>query len=288
MFRKCLKVILSSMMMLFFLLGCTVSKDGLYQLSNQSYSQMMSYIIRWGNSVVVVDGGMAEDEANLIQNIKKISDDNTVDAWIITHYHQDHTGALAEYLESESDDIKIKKIYYNFPSRDWVSKYDADCLSEYDIISNALSTFNSKVIVSKNMDISTSDLQIKVIRTFNPEITVNGGNNSSSVYKVTCNNKTILFLGDLGEEGGEELIKNCKEEIENMDYVQMAHHGQAGVSKEVYQIIHPKYCLWPTPDWLWINKDNQYQTDLTKEWIREIGVKKNYVADKGTIKIDLK
>ncbi len=287
MFKRCFKIVLTSLVLVFFLIGCSTSKDGLYQLSNQSYSQMMSYIVKWGDSVLVVDVCMPEDGDNLIQSIKEISDDDTVDAWIITHYHQDHTGALAKCLESNSEEIKIKKIYYNFPTRDWVSTYDAGCLGEYDAISNALSTFNSRIIVSENMDISTSEMKIKVILTFNPEITVNGGNNSSSVYKIVCNNKTILFLGDLGEEGGEELIKKHKTEIENMDFVQMAHHGQAGVSKEVYQIIDPKYCLWPTPDWLWTNTDHQYQIDQTKQWMEEIGVDKNYVADKGTIKINL-
>ena len=63
--------------------------------------------------------------------------------------------------------------------------------------------------------------------------------------------RKFLFLGDLGVEGGEELLSLNKEAIKNMDYVQMAHHGQAGVNEDVYQVIDPKYCLWPTTDWLW-------------------------------------
>ncbi len=43
----------------------------IYQLSNQSYSQMMSYIIEDEGTTIVVDGGTAEDEENLIKTIKK-------------------------------------------------------------------------------------------------------------------------------------------------------------------------------------------------------------------------
>ena len=33
----------------------------------------------------------------------------------------------------------------------------------------------------------------------------------------------------------------------------MAHHGQDGVEMDVYRVIKPEICLWPTPDWLWDN-----------------------------------
>ena len=120
------------------------------------------------------------------------------------------------------------------------------------------------------------------------EIKNNAGNNSSSIYKMTVKKNTLLFLGDLGIEGGEELLSLNKSSIKNMDYVQMAHHGQAGVSKDVYKIINPKYCMWPTTDWLWKNKDGIYKTDETKKWMQSLHVDKNYVANKGTVQIKLK
>lgn len=89
-------------------------------LSNQSYSQMMSYIIEDNGNTIVVDGGTAADEDNLINTIKEVSKDNKVEAWFLTHYHKDHTGALAKYLQSKSKDITIDKIYYNFPKESWV------------------------------------------------------------------------------------------------------------------------------------------------------------------------
>lgn len=155
-------------------------------------------------------------------------------------------------------------------------------------IDQGLKTFDNKEVVSFNQKITVGEDQIDVLRTYNPEITENAGNNSSSVYKMNVQGTKILFLGDLGIEGGEELLSLNKEAIKNMDYVQMAHHGQAGVNEDVYQVIDPKYCLWPTTDWLWKNEGKAYKTDETKKWVKALHVKKNYVADNGTVRIELK
>ena len=249
---------------------------------------MMSYIIEDEGTTIVVDGGTAEDEDNLIKTIKKVSKDRKVEAWFLTHYHKDHTGALAKYLQSGSNEIKIDKVYYNFPEESWVERNEPHRYEDVVAIDQGLKTFDNKEVVSFNQKITVGEDQIDVLRTYNPEITENAGNNSSSVYKMNVQGTKILFLGDLGVEGGEELLSLNKEAIKNMDYVQMAHHGQAGVNEDVYQVIDPKYCLWPTTDWLWKNEGKAYKTDETKKWVKALHVKKNYVADNGTVRIELK
>lgn len=143
-------------------------------------------------------------------------------------------------------------------------KYEPNRYEDEVQINNGLKCFKNKEIVSLNQRINIGKDKIEVLRTYNPKIKNNAGNNSSSIYKMTVKKNTLLFLGDLGIEGGEELLSLNKSSIKNMDYVQMAHHGQAGVSEDVYKIINPKYCMWPTTDWLWKNKDGIYKTDETK------------------------
>lgn len=270
--------------------GCSNNKKAmLYQLSNQSYSQMMAYVINCDNKTIVIDGGTGEDKDNLVEQIKKVSHNDTVDAWFITHFHKDHTGALAAYLNGDSyGEIKIKDIYYNFPSEFWISTYENSRLIDLKIINDSFEKVENKTIVHEGDEFEFGKIELKVIRSFNDKITENAGNNSSTVYKVNVSNKNILFLGDLGLEGGNELLRNNRYEIQNMDYVQMAHHGQAGVSEEVYKVINPKHCLWPTTDWLWENDNNVYKTNETKKWIEKLNVKKNYIANNGTISISLK
>lgn len=289
--KKWYKILVSSIVVLVIIIGYKYfdqpNEIAIYQLSNQSYSQMMSYIIECEGTTVVIDGGTSEDKDNLIQEVKNISKDNKVEAWFITHYHKDHTGALASYLMSGTNDIEIESVYYNFPKLSWIEKNEINRYQDAEIIINALKSYSNKITVKQDMNIDINDIHVQVLRTYNSQITENAGNNSSSVFKFDVYGNSILFLGDLGVEGGEELIQLNKKAIMGIDYVQMAHHGQSGVNEDVYQIINPKYCLWPTTDWLWKNEDHYYKTDETKAWMKRLNVKKNYIANESTTRIPL-
>ena len=72
----------------------------------------MSYTLRCNDGkLIVVDGGRAWQSIELTNTIKKFG--GHVDAWIITHAHDDHMGVLASILEAEWDksEITIDKIY---------------------------------------------------------------------------------------------------------------------------------------------------------------------------------
>jgi hypothetical protein len=69
----------------------------------------------------------------------------------------------------------------------------------------------------------------------------------------------------------------------------MAHHGQAGVTKEFYAEVAPEVCIWCAPKWLWDNDAGKgfnthcFQTVTVRQWMDEIGtVKKNIVDMDGT------
>lgn len=81
----------------------------------------------------------------------------------------------------------------------------------------------------------------------------NTSNNSSVVYLVSLNGTNVVFLGDLGEEGGRQLMEDVDLASLNCDIVQVAHHGQNGVAFEFYKELYPRIALFPTPKWLWNN-----------------------------------
>lgn len=278
--------IIASTVMIFMLCcvsGCNKIKiNGIFQLPNQSYSQMMSYIIKDKDTTIVIDGGTAEDSEYLISRIKEISSNNTVDAWFLTHYHKDHTGALASYLSSKRKDITIKQIYCQLADEKMVDQYEPHRLIDAKTIHEALNQVDNVTVVHKNDIFHFGDISVEVLRDIDNTVTNNYGNNTSIVYKVMVNDTSILFLGDLGAEASPAFLEENKDKIRNMDYLQLAHHGQAGGSKELYQWINPKYCLWPTPSWLYENKDGVYRIEETKEWISSLHVKKNYYAFKET------
>jgi hypothetical protein len=136
-------------------------------------------------------------------------------------------------------------------------------------------------------------IKITVLRVFNEAIVNNFVNNSSTVYRIDGEKSSVLILGDLGEEGGDEVMAECEKSLLMTDYTQMAHHGQWGVKKEFYEYISPKKCIWPTPEWLWNNDNGKgfdthyWQTVRVREWMEELGVTEHIVEKDGTQKIEI-
>ena len=269
-------------------------KIELIQLSSQTNDRMMGYIIRTNNDkTIIIDGGMNTDAENLKKYIKQYN--NRIDYWFITHPHRDHAGAFIDIVEN-SEDIKINKVYYCANPLEWYQKYSADRASEIEKFYQAIE--NQKINEIKGEPqiedkITIDNIQIEILGINNPEITTNPINNSSMVFKLYVNNKSILFLGDTGEESSKKLIDKYGPKLKS-DIVQMAHHGQQGATEELYKLVNPKVCLWPTPEWLWNNDSGKgynsgpWKTLETRKWMEDLNVEKNYVAKDGDITIEIK
>lgn len=265
----------------------------LWQLPPQTGTQMMSYVLRTcGGKTIVIDGGTAGDATYLRGFLAALG--NRVDAWFITHPHSDHVDALTEIL-SRPQELQLRAIYASMPDEPWV----VQCAQEPDEaltvhkFNQALEKARKSVDDLKLGRLLVFDtLNVEVLGIRNPEITVNALNNSSAVLKVWDGTKAVLFLGDLGLEGGQKLLRGPYREKLKADYVQMAHHGQRGVGKPVYEIIRPSACLWPTPRWLWENDAGRgkgsgpWRTLEVRAWMDELSIKRHYVSAEGLFRID--
>lgn len=91
-------------------------------------------------AVIVVDGGRDVDAPHLIEVIQELG--GHVDAWLLTHPHSDHVGAITEILNMDPMPISIGKVYYSFLNKEFlgqeqVSRRDSD-LECYDRITEAI------------------------------------------------------------------------------------------------------------------------------------------------------
>lgn len=135
--------------------------------------------------------------------------------------------------------------------------------------------------------------RVHVLREPDPAITANCINNSSVVFRLDVNGHRVLFLGDLGTEGGAHLLQSVPREALRSDVVQMAHHGQHGVEQPVYEAIQPRCCLWCTPGWLWDNlgpdgcDSSPFGTLILRSWMSEMGVHRHFMNTFGDARVDL-
>ena len=264
----------------------------LWQLPNQTRTQMMSYVLRSPNGkVIVIDGGNAGDGAYLADFLKGLG--NTVEAWFISHAHSDHFDALKEILR-HPDSLKIKALHASLPSEAWIDEVGADgervSFGQFNQVLAQAGRTVTDLALGQEMQID--GIRIEVLGVKNPEITRNAVNNSSLVLRISDATKSVLFLGDLGVEGGDKLLASPMADRLQSDYVQMAHHGQNGVSEAFYQRVNPAYCLWPTPQWLWDNDNGggknsgPWRTLEVRAWMDKLSIKAHYPMFQGVVKIE--
>ena len=90
-------------------------------LAPATQSQNLSCVIQTkAGSLIVVDGGLREDAPHLIETIK--AKGGRVSAWLITHPHSDHIGALTEILNTQPIPVEIDNIYYSFLEREFYQR----------------------------------------------------------------------------------------------------------------------------------------------------------------------
>ena len=259
----------------------------LWQLPNQTSVQMMSYVVQTPKgSLLVIDGGNAGDAPCLRELI--LNHGGNVTAWIITHVHSDHVNALTEILKDPGA-ITIGTLYGSIPGREWVAAHAGEVeQTEYDAFMAALAQSGRQVSeLSIGQRLTFDSVNILVLGIKNPEITANPINNSSIAFRLWDATKSMLFTGDLGPEGGEKLLNSDQARHLPADYVQMAHHGQKGVSEAFYAAVNPSFCLWPTPKWLWDNDNGggpgsgPWKTLEVRAWMDKLAIKRHYCMHEG-------
>ena len=256
-------------------------------LSDYDNRQMLSMIIQDKNgALVVIDGGWDIDADHLSDVL--LSKGGHVSAWFITHPHSDHAGALVKILNNPDRKVTIDHIYYSLADQSWYDKVEPSRSQLVNEFRSALSSLPDESLhsVKKGEEFQIGEIKAKVLN--DPYLLdATSVNNSSVAYKFFLNNVSILVLGDMGPEAGSLLYEETSASDLKSDIVQMAHHGQYGVNREVYAAINPSIALWPCPLWLW-NNDNgggigsgDWKTLETRQWMQELGVKVNYCIKDG-------
>ena len=272
-------------------------KHAIHMLQNVGFWQTMGFIVTTKNGrIIVIDGGQREDAEHLLDRLKEISGSKKphVDAWFLTHAHDDHINAAVELFENRADEFSCSALYYCFPSVPYVEKYESgSAVTLRDFYALLPRIAHIAHTVSTGDVYRVGDALFEVLLTYDDEETENILNNSSTVLRLSLNKKTALFLADAGIEAGNRLLARYGSALKS-DICQMAHHGQEGVERSVYEAICPSVALWCAPDWLWDNDldgkgfdSSVFLTVRTREWMEEISSPENVVAKDGDAEIAL-
>ena len=282
----------------------------LFQLPTETDMSMMSFVIvTKNNNTIVIDGGRAED----MPLLKQCIGGRHISAWILTHAHSDHiSGFVSEFRKNSAEDFDIENVYFNFPPVDIIHNHDVEDYEYYksellEILPEFNEIFprfeNKAHIVAQGDVIKIDEVTIEFLFSYHEGLTSNLMNDSSLVFKLSADNKSVLFLGDLGPEGGDVLYEESWHLLK-ADIVQMAHHGHMNCGMEIYAAIMPEVCLWCCPAALYDEEEipeilsdrkalaergkrRMYGTRMTRRWMDTLGVKKHYVSKDGMNRVVL-
>ena len=259
----------------------------LWQLTNQTPTQMMSYVVCTASrQVVVIDGGTEGDADHLADFIAGLG--NCVSAWFLTHPHSDHTDALTQLL-LRTGGLRIDALYASMPEPEWIARHAAE--DERVVYDRTVAVLAGRGRVPTELElgqrIEIGGVAIEVLGVKNPELTEDPINNQSVILKLSGADRSVLFTGDLGAEASRKALTGPHADRLRADYVQMAHHGQNGAEEAFYQHARPSYCLWPTPRWLWDNDDGggrgsgPWRTLEVRAWMDRLAIRRHYMMCEG-------
>ena len=264
---------------------CTKNVNAIHMLRSVTDTIGNSFIITTADGkVIVMDGGSRTETPYFLEYLKAATGQQKphIDAWFLSHAHDDHCEVFLEVMEYYADAIELDKIYLNFPPEDFYDGVDEWAETVLHKYHQLYPLYADKEVILKDGDVfSIGDAHFTVFYTFDPAFT--DCNNSSLVFRMDLGGKSTLFTGDSGVQAGQKVVKNWKDTgLLDCDICQMAHHGQDGCDRDFYEAVQPKICLWPTPSWVWDNRNGNLKTLEVRSWIDELGVKENHVAKDGS------
>ncbi|MCR5467562.1 MAG: MBL fold metallo-hydrolase [Lachnospiraceae bacterium] len=235
-------------------------------------NQQMCYVIQnIEGYTILVDGGMPEYEESVRYVLKMLGND--VDAWILTHPHDDHISVF-NAIYKNPDGIKIGEIYTVDMADPELIMEEAswDSVDAYnDFLSLGIEDIN---YVHKGDVLDFDGLTFTVLNAYDEyvdELSDDLLNDGSMMFKIENKEQSMLFCSDVGKKMSEYLLEEYGDFLKS-DYLQMGHHGNGGLKADFYRTVAPSVALFDAPYSVWTNQLDRYTTVENRKLLRsELG-----------------
>lgn len=221
---------------------------------------------------IIIDGGWAANEDYVRDVISRHN--NRVDAWIISHPHQDHAGAFNKICASPNG-IVIDRIYDSPIDYETVQKAGEkwDDLAIFEEYLKVTADSDNVTHLRRGDVFELFGLNIEVFNSYDDYVLDNSGditNDSSLMFKVSSTNKSMIFCGDIKYQMEDTIVEIYKDRL-SCDCIQAAHHGNWSFSEEFYDLTGADTVFFDSP--AWIMQDSQYPAYDLKEHLESRSVK---------------
>ena len=248
-----------------------------YDSDGNAYGGDGTVIILPDNKILVIDGFVAAAATQYIDFIKSLNI-SKIDYLFATHYHGDHIGSFPQLI----DNFEVGVFYSNgAPIQNAATPLLEEKIEEYGIKHIVLTQGDTLTFLEDCTaevlwpNLSEKD---KYDVMFNPGRTEAKINLTSLVTKLTYNDFSILFPGDIYHKGERELVSRYGNKLKST-VLKAAHHG------EWYTANLPEFVRMVSPDY-GIIQDNRYITFVISNIYKKAGSKILYRLTPGYILIE--
>lgn len=202
---------------------------------------------------IIMDGGFSyKDSSGVLLNVLRemaVDPNNIViAAWIISHFHGDHVGALVSFVKNNLYKATVESLIFNLPTQEQ-SALDGMNWSGWNSIRTTLVPYNSDMVVYRahpGQIYHFANAEIEILYTM--EMTAPDDlvyyNTCSLITDVRFGDFNMMMLGDCSDVTNQNIFKNYGKALES-EVVQVAHHGYQGGSTSLYRMINPIFVFWP-------------------------------------------
>ncbi|MBR4726879.1 MAG: TIM barrel protein [Clostridia bacterium] len=270
----------------------TMNQNAIHMLRSVTDTIGDSFIITTEDGkVIVIDGGHKTEADYFVEYLKAVTGQKKphIDAWFLSHPHDDHCEVFLEIVEHRSRAVTFDKVYANFPEDPaFYDSYDSWAVTIVSDYNRLLPTFADRAVSLTEGDVfRIGAAKFTVFYTFNSEW--KSCNEASAIMRMDLGGTSVMFTGDAGVNAGNYVVEKYGDSGQlDCDYCKMAHHGQDGVDRNFYEAVSPEVCLWPTPTWVYENTNGNLKTLEVRAWMEELGVKKHYKSFEGSVVIGMK
>ena len=194
-------------------------------------------VIKLKNKTIMIDTSKSTNYDNVKDSLDN-NDITKIDYLIITHYHADHIGNIANLINDSYVD-NTTKIY--LPRQDF-----SNTVSDYATLETAMSDLNTLLtgynteIVRNNPSVTIGKIKIDFFNTADTDYTYYAGNTTDyNDYSLCCNvlysTRLITFASDIGTVAENYLYTNY-DFFKNCDILKLEHHGRNVLANQNYLI----------------------------------------------------
>ena len=220
--------------------------------------------------LIVVDGGWTED-AQYVRDIIALAG-NKVDAWILTHPHQDHVGAF-NVIYADPRDIEIGKVY----TVDMASPKECIQVASWDSVEAYENFLELEVkdlqYLYTGDELEICGLQFQILNTYGEHVKQYSRdylNDGSMMFKVKAKEQSMLFCADVGVSVSDYLLQRWGDTLQ-ANYLQMGHHGYGGLQDDFYQKVAPQVAFFDAPAHMMLDDTGKYDNPENVRLMKDMG-----------------